>query len=105
MKLWLDDIRDMPFGFDIMVRSARAAIAILKTGIVTEVSLDHDLGDDHVTGQVVADFIVWAARFNGIKRLKWTVHTSNGSARPRMVAALRNADRFWDKCEREVEDG
>ncbi len=43
MKLWLDDIRPAPEGWT-WVYTVQAAAAKLEQGIVTEASLDHDLG-------------------------------------------------------------
>ena len=48
MKLWVDDIRKMPSWYDVWAKTADQAIAVLsvlKTGKVTHISLDHDLGD------------------------------------------------------------
>lgn len=43
MKIFLDDCRPMPAGFDVYVKTAGEAIELLKTGKVTVISLDHDL--------------------------------------------------------------
>jgi hypothetical protein len=45
MKLYLDDERPTPAGW-IGVKWPDEAIAYLETGSVTDLSLDHDLGDD-----------------------------------------------------------
>ncbi|MFM5128625.1 cyclic-phosphate processing receiver domain-containing protein [Aeromonas veronii] len=56
MKLYLDDERKTPVGW-IRVFWPDEAIAWLKTEMVTEISLDHDLGDDdRGTGY---DVILW----------------------------------------------
>ena len=44
LKLWLDDIRDAPAGW-IRCYWPDEVIEFIKEGDVTEVSLDHDLGD------------------------------------------------------------
>lgn len=49
MKLWLDDIRPAPDGWH-HVFTAWEAIAEIKQEYVTEVSLDHDLGNDEEFG-------------------------------------------------------
>lgn len=50
MKLWLDDVRD-PWMYGCggweWVKTAADAIELLKTGTITEASLDHDLAPDH----------------------------------------------------------
>lgn len=45
MKVFLDDERRTPEGW-VRVYWPDEAIALLQTGQVTEISLDHDLGDD-----------------------------------------------------------
>jgi hypothetical protein len=45
MKVYLDDERTTPEGWH-RVYWPDKAIALLKTGDVTQISLDHDLGDD-----------------------------------------------------------
>jgi hypothetical protein len=55
LRVWLDDLLDdraAPEG-RIHVTSAGAAIALLDTGWVVELSLDHDLGDDEAAGKGV----------------------------------------------------
>jgi len=49
MKLWLDDIRPAPPGWE-WVKTVKEAQELLLTGTVTEASLDHDLGDDEKFG-------------------------------------------------------
>ena len=65
LRVWLDDLledRAAPDGW-IHVTTAPAAIALLQTGRVVELSLDHDLGDDEVAGKGVhvVDYIARAA--------------------------------------------
>ncbi len=45
MKVYLDDERPVPNGW-MLVPWPEEAIGLLITGQVTEISLDHDLGDD-----------------------------------------------------------
>lgn len=56
MNVYLDDIRVAPAGWWI-VRSARQAVRLLKTGKVNAISLDHDLGEGKSAGCVVLDWI------------------------------------------------
>ena len=68
MKLYLDDEIKNPVGW-IRVFWRDAAIAWLKTEMVTEISLDHDLGDDdRGTGY---DVILWMALFPKSMPLEW----------------------------------
>lgn len=95
MRVYLDDERPIPDDYDVLVQNAQHAITILKTGAVTAISLDHDLGLDQGNGMQVAEFIEYAAAFGAIKRLKWVVHTGNAAAAPGMKAALTNANKYW----------
>lgn len=48
-KLYVDDLRPCPEGWDV-VRSFHAAIYALENYHIKEVSLDHDLGEDSFYG-------------------------------------------------------
>lgn len=102
MKIWLDDDLDdpektkrhTPPGW-VGVKTAHEAIDYLKTGNVTEISLDHDLGDEAIVG-------------NGYQVARWieehvindnfvppiiTIHSANPTGR-------RNIQFSIDKIER-----
>lgn len=88
MNIYLDDLRPAPEGW-VRVFWPDEAIALLKTGEVTHVSLDHDLGDDQRgTGYDVLLWIEEAVAVSGFKAPKITVHSANPAARQRMVAAI-----------------
>lgn len=71
MKVYLDDERAAPADW-VTARWPEDAIALLETGQVTAISLDHDLGDDlHGTG-----------------------YSANPSARQKMQLAVERIDRF-----------
>jgi len=95
VNVWLDDERPIPAGYDTHVKTAQEAIALLKTGKVTGISLDHDLGENAGDGYEVAKFIEEGAITGTLERLHVTVHTHNMSARPNMLMALRNAKIAW----------
>src|SRR5438874_440751 len=57
MKVFLDDIRPAPIGWN-LVRGIKKAIDLLKTGEVTEISLDHDLGVEIEVGTGY-DVLLW----------------------------------------------
>jgi hypothetical protein len=102
MRVWLDDERPMPSDFDIHVRTADEAIELLKTGKVTFISLDHDLGDQgQATGYKVAKFIEEAAYHNSIPRLRVYFHTMNPVGKANMKAAIRQAYLYWMEYEQE----
>jgi hypothetical protein len=100
MRVWLDDERPMPSDYDVHVRTAEEAIALLKTGDVTTISLDNDLGDEAGEGRDVARWIEEAAYNNAIPRLRMKVHTQNAVARVAICRALQNAFRYWRDHER-----
>lgn len=52
MKVYLDDVRDCPPGWEI-ARSARTAMELLLRGDVTHISLDYDLGQEFEAGAVI----------------------------------------------------
>ena len=88
MRVYLDDERPTPKGW-IRVYWPHQAIALLKTGDVEEISLDHDLGDDaRGTGYDVILWIEEAAALRGFKPPKITVHSANPSARDKMFAGI-----------------
>lgn len=88
MKVFLDDERVAPEGW---VRTfwPEDVIALLKTGKVTELSLDHDLGDDaHGTGYTVLLWLEEQVFVHGMLPPLIHVHTANVSARLKMDAAI-----------------
>lgn len=75
MKIFLDDERQTPEGW-VRVYWPDEAIELLKTGQVSEVSLDHDLGDDQRgTGYDVVLWIEEAVRLNGFTPPRIHVHS------------------------------
>jgi len=96
MKVWLDDVRPAPAGWT-HVQTAGEAISLLLVGQVTEISLDHDLGEDGNPGcgYDVAVFIERAAAEKTLPPLVWNIHSANPVGILKMRQALNNADRFW----------
>lgn len=94
MKIFLDDTRPAPNGWTLM-RWPHEVIAALQTEQVTEISLDHDLGDDTVgTGY---DVLVWLEGTVARQRFELPVihiHTANSAARPRMLAAVAQIEKL-----------
>lgn len=90
MKVFLDDLRTAPEGW-VRVLWPEEVIDLLKTGLVTELSLDHDLGDDsHGTGYDVLVWIEVAIALNGFVPPSIKIHSANPAAVQRMEAALRS---------------
>ncbi|WP_419238326.1 cyclic-phosphate processing receiver domain-containing protein (plasmid) [Photobacterium leiognathi subsp. mandapamensis] len=90
MKVYLDDERETPIGW-VRVYFPEEAIELLKTGKVTEISLDHDLGDDdHGTGYDVVLWIEEAVYTKGFIPPRIKVHSANTSARKKMELGIKN---------------
>jgi NAD+-processing family protein with receiver domain len=95
LRVWLDDLledRAAPPGW-VHVTSAHAAIELIDTGRVIELSLDHDLGDDEIADrgvdvvdhiaerQVIAGLDLWPR--DGI-----TIHSANPAGRDQMARTI-----------------
>lgn len=97
MKVFLDDERPTPEGW-VRAYWPDEAIAYLKTGRVTEISLDHDLGDDEQgTGYDVVLWIEEAVITRGVKPPKMSVHSANSSARQKMEMGIRSIQEWADR--------
>jgi hypothetical protein len=98
MKLWLDDIRPMPEGYDVHVKTAEGAIMSLQTGMFDHISFDHDLGDvDEKTGYDVAKWIEKMAYYKKIKPMTYAIHSANPIGATKIKMAMRMADQYWGK--------
>jgi hypothetical protein len=92
MRVFLDDERPTPDGW-VRVFWPSEAIALLQTGMVDELSLDHDLGDDEIgTGYNVVLWIEEAVALRQFKPPRIYVHSANSSARERMLAGIRSIE-------------
>lgn len=88
MKVFLDDERAAPEGW-IRVLWPAEAIALLSTGEVAEISLDHDLGDDtRGTGYNVLLWIEEQVALNHFSPPLIRIHSANVSARQKMQLAV-----------------
>ena len=94
MKVYLDDERTTPDGW-VRTYWPEEAIALLKTGAVTEISPDHDLGDDaHGTGYSVLLWLEEQVAVHGMVPPIMHVHSANASARQKMEAAIATINRL-----------
>ena len=97
MKVFLDDLRQTPEGWT-HVYWPDEAIALLKTGKVDEISLDHDLGDDERgTGYDIILWIEEAVATEGFVPPKISVHSANSAARARMESGIASIERLANK--------
>ena len=88
MRVFLDDERATPAGWT-RVFWPDEAIALLASGVVDEISLDHDLGDDsRGTGYDVVLWIEEAVATRGFRPPAIAVHSANASARMKMEAGI-----------------
>ncbi len=92
MRVWLDDLRAAPPGW-VRVRTPEEAIALLETGDVTEISLDHDLGlfdgERERTGYDVVAWLEWKVAVEGfVPPGTISVHSANAVAAERMEAGI-----------------
>ena len=95
MKVFLDDERPTPEGW-VRAFTAPEAIELLKTGKVTELSLDHDLGPEEAgTGYDVCLWVeeqVFTQAFNFDNPFVppiMSVHSANPVGRSRMESAIQ----------------
>ena len=92
MRVYLDDERTTPEDW---VRGCwpDEAIALLETGNVEELSLDHDLGDDERgTGYDVVRWVEEAVALRGFVPPRMSVHSANASAREKMQSGVRSIE-------------
>lgn len=98
MKLFIDDIREAPDQSWILYRSYYEAFSFACDfgDFITEISLDHDMGENEPTGY---DFL---CRIEGIiyqqrkflRKCKFTIHSANPVGRKNMEAAINSIERF-----------
>lgn len=84
MKLWLDDIRTPPNKSWTWVKTVGEAIDMIKNEIVTEASLDHDLGPGQLSGY---DFVKWLEEHEAWPE-KILVHSQNPVGKQNMLRAI-----------------
>ncbi|QOT75734.1 cyclic-phosphate processing receiver domain-containing protein [Cupriavidus basilensis] len=94
MKVFLDDERPTPDGWR-RVYWPDETIQLLESGVVEEISLDHDLGNDaRGTGYDVILWIEEAVALRGFKPPRIIVHSANSSAVDKMRAGVLAIERL-----------
>ena len=93
LRVFLDDVRPARDGWT-LVRWPREVIAMLETGEVEELSLDHDLDDDQITGYDVLTWIEEAVALRGFRPPGIAVDSANTVGRERVARALESIRRF-----------
>jgi hypothetical protein len=95
MKVYLDDHRPAPAGW-VQVRTADDAIALLRDGAVTDLSLDYDLGDPHFgTGLDVLDWLETAMGERRLTLPRLTAHSGSIWGRRRLEASIALLEERW----------
>ena len=93
IKLYVDDLRDCPEGYE-LARDMEEAIEMFDRYDVDVLSLDHDLGED-AEGNLLPtgyDFVKYFCE-NGLYAGKIYIHTDNGVGRANMYETLMAAQR------------
>ena len=89
MRVYLDDERPTPSGWTRAYTSSEA-IALLSTGQVTIISLDHDLGPPEAgTGYDVCLWLEEQVVLNRFTPPEVRIHSANPVGRQRMQAAVK----------------
>ena len=93
MRLYLDDVRPTPDGFDVRAYTSAEAIGMLRTGKITFISFDHDLGADaNGTGYDVAKWIEEQAFTNpAFVTPEFAIHSANPVGAVNIGHAMRAA--------------
>lgn len=93
MRIWLDDNRPMPADFDLHVRTEAEAIeALLRyEEMVTEISLDCDLGHNGGRGYNVALWITAQWNDGGLAGLRVLTHSANPVERKAVTMCIARA--------------
>jgi len=96
IKVWLDDVRKAPSGW-IHFKTVPELIEFYRknNNKISELSLDHDLGEDIPTGY---DFMVWleekfhTGKYKIVPKIK--VHSANPVGKRKMEQAIKSIERL-----------
>ena len=95
MRIWLDDIRPMPDGYDMKVDNEFLLEVLISNGKVSHIDFDNDLGEGNGSGYGVACYIEKLAASGMLNPISWSIHSDNAPARKRIEQAMLNAQNFW----------
>ena len=97
MKVFLDDLRDTPDGW-VRVYTVEETITLLESGVVTELSLDNDLGEGLLEGYKVLDWLEEKVYFDKSFFLPDVkIHSANASRVEYMERAIANIKKIREK--------
>ncbi len=94
MKIWVDDLRQVPEGYE-WAKSVNEAIALVEKAEVEQegieiLNLDHDLGDYYTDGGDAIKLLDWLAERGTFYPVR--IHTANPVGRENMERMLA---RYW----------
>ena len=94
MKIWVDDLRPVPTGYE-WAKSVNQAISIIKKAeenheLIEILDLDHDLGDYYLDGGDAIKLLDWLAERETFYPI--SIHTANPVGRANMERMIR---RYW----------
>jgi len=98
MKLWIDDIRTPPDGSWHWAKTSHDALLVLKTGMVSIISFDHDLGGEDTSMPVAME--IERLSHDGVRPPQWKVHSMNPVDRLNLLATLYQADCLYEEFKR-----
>ena len=84
MKLWIDDIRTPPDGWE-WAKTSKEAIDVIDNNEVSHISFDHDLGGDDTTRKVVMDICHKGFNFPPLL----SVHSANPVGRDWLLSMFK----------------
>ena len=95
-KLYLDDIRIPKNKGWVIVRSYNEFVDwIEKNGLPSEISFDHDLGEDNTkTGYDAAKWLGQYCWDNGLPIPNWNVHSANPVGKENIEGYLNNIKKY-----------
>ena len=96
IRLWVDDQRQPPSDYNAHAKTFEEAMAYLKSGRVSVISLDHDLGEEK-TGYDIAKWIEEKAFHGEIRPIIWFVHAANPPGAQLIRLAMSKADEYWGR--------
>lgn len=98
IKIWLDDVREAPEGYN-RCRSVNEAMKKIlecekKCAVIDEINCDHDLGDYAYDGGDGIRLLDWLAERKTLYLI--VIHTMNPVGRQNMQRII---NRYWNKTE------
>ncbi|MBC9705802.1 MAG: hypothetical protein H9W81_12695 [Enterococcus sp.] len=90
MKLWIDDIRTPPAGYD-WAKTSAEAITYLENNNPTHISFDHDLGGDDTSRKVV----LWLCEHEDKWPSSASIHSMNPIGREWLAGMIQ---RYGQNC-------